>query len=285
MVTVIKRRDLVSPTYKYGFARNAAESVAPQDWDGLIALWIPSLGPPGGSTLRDLSGYGHHGAFVADTSWALDAEAGYIVDLDGAGDFIDVVNSAPLRKVQETNAMTVCAWVKHDAGTLTSDRRIVTRWDNNSGSGLEQFILWMDTGGAGDGYAFVISTGSNVIAGTDTTNALTGVWQWVVGTWDGITVRVYTDGVETASTASAGAINDTQRHVEIGAVGGASSVAGLMEDIRIYDRALSPSHILEMYHDHLRIVRRKRRFHGVSEQGVAVENPDARSFFGRILVY
>ena len=47
-----------TPSWKQGFARNAAESDNPGLWVGLRGLWVPALGPTG-LILRDVGGYGH----------------------------------------------------------------------------------------------------------------------------------------------------------------------------------------------------------------------------------
>ena len=94
MVTQV-RTDHPIPSYSQGFARNAAESARPQDWTGLIGFWTPSVGPAGGDTVEDLSGYGHPGTWVnidAGSDYIIDGQLGRLVDLDGVDQRLDVGN-------------------------------------------------------------------------------------------------------------------------------------------------------------------------------------------------
>ena len=82
---------LLIPSYKSGFACNAAESENPNLWKGLVGLWAPSLGPTG-LTLRDQSGYGNHGTLTfmdPATDWVV-SEKGWALDFDGSSDHIKI---------------------------------------------------------------------------------------------------------------------------------------------------------------------------------------------------
>ena len=71
-----------------------------------------------------------------------------------------------------------------------------------------------------------------------------GTWQHIAATYDGTTARYYIDGAQVASrTVNNGAgVSDTWR---IGAYGGSPGgfFDGLIDDVRIYNRALSASEI------------------------------------------
>ena len=68
-----------------------------------------------------------------------------------------------------------------------------------------------------------------------------GGWAHLAFTWDGAVFRLYRDGVA-AGTASATTSFDTG-HVLIGTGPGGLPFTGALDDIRIYDRALSPEEI------------------------------------------
>ncbi len=71
-----------------------------------------------------------------------------------------------------------------------------------------------------------------------------GQWQHVAATYDGTTARIYIDGVQTASTTFTGNVGDSNTW-RIGAYGSPAGgfFDGLVDNVRVYDRALSPSEI------------------------------------------
>jgi hypothetical protein len=71
-----------------------------------------------------------------------------------------------------------------------------------------------------------------------------GVWQHVAATYDGTTARFYLDGVEVASAPFIGLVG-TANTWRIGAYGSTPSgfFDGVIDNVRIYDRALSPGEI------------------------------------------
>jgi concanavalin A-like lectin/glucanase superfamily protein len=80
---------------------------------------------------------------------------------------------------------------------------------------------------------------------TDTTS-----WHFVVGTWDGSTQRLYIDGVQDPSTISwSGSLLTTTNTFSIGRLGGLDLYyfAGLIDDVRVYNRALSATEVAGLY--------------------------------------
>jgi len=78
-------------------------------------------------------------------------------------------------------------------------------------------------------------------------------WHHVVGTWNGITLRIYIDGVlNNTYNPGSSPINNTQYHFQVGAFGPPSAglqqvIQGLIDEVRIYNRALSDSEIKVLY--------------------------------------
>jgi hypothetical protein len=80
------------------------------------------------------------------------------------------------------------------------------------------------------------------------------VWTHVAGTWDGTTLRAYMNSVEVATGTPGSALPSTSiDSYRIGSrhdSGGFSTFfPGSMEEVRIYDRALTPSEIASLYRD------------------------------------
>ena len=67
-----------------------------------------------------------------------------------------------------------------------------------------------------------------------------GQWQHLAATYDGTTARYYIDGTQVASRAVTGGVGDSDTW-RIGAYGSSPGgfFDGLIDDVRIYDRALS----------------------------------------------
>ncbi len=87
--------------------------------------------------------------------------------------------------------------------------------------------------------------GGEMITGLDGTPIPTNAWSHFAIVWDGTTQFAYVNGVETESEA--GDIDFDTRDITIGADDNTGVVdlpfPGMVDDIRIYDRALEPSEI------------------------------------------
>ena len=76
--------------------------------------------------------------------------------------------------------------------------------------------------------------------------------QWVLGTatYDGATMRVYLNGVEGGSQSLVTTITASDHPLYIGAISSPTcSFHGMMDDIRIYNRALSANEVMQLYRE------------------------------------
>ncbi len=88
----------------------------------------------------------------------------------------------------------------------------------------------------------------------DTTQPLTAnIWYHLVGTFDGNTLKIYIDGVEESSKSiSNSGISQTQHELYIGTdpySANQNFVTGRMDDLRLYNRALSNSEIQSLFNE------------------------------------
>ena len=79
-----------------------------------------------------------------------------------------------------------------------------------------------------------------------------GVWHHLAGTYDGSAARLYIDGVEVSETAASGSISTISTGDLI--IGGQYNSTsnedffhGLIDDVRVYYRALSGVEVLQLY--------------------------------------
>ena len=73
----------------------------------------------------------------------------------------------------------------------------------------------------------------------------TGRWVHLAGTFDGTTMRLYMDGQEVGSMERPGKIGHNDRHIILGnyEVDHAAHFTGILDEVRLYNRALSPEEI------------------------------------------
>jgi len=128
------------------------------------------------------------------------------------------------------NAITVCAFVWHDAFRSGQVERYVTM-------APEVAVIRKEVDGR---LHFYIKTDDN-LRHLWVSDVLTeGQWHHVAGTWDGLTQRLYIDSVEIASQTPGGVLGDTSSVV---VSSGDEPLNGKLDEIRIYSRALMEQEI------------------------------------------
>jgi Concanavalin A-like lectin/glucanases superfamily/F5/8 type C domain len=201
----------------------AAGAVMAQSDPALVGWWKFDEGA--GTTATDSSGNGPDIELV-DTTW----EAGMIggaVHFHGAGYGSDTSFSF------SENAITVCAWVWHDA-FMTGVERYVTM-------GPEAAVLRRNSDGRLHFYVTVGGAFSHIYVSDVLTE---GEWLYVAGTWDGDTQRLYLDGAEIASLTPSGVLTGGTM-IRLSSPDG-EPLNGMLDDARIYSRALSQPEIMTL---------------------------------------
>ncbi|RYD66045.1 MAG: LamG domain-containing protein [Verrucomicrobiaceae bacterium] len=144
-----------------------------------------------------------------------------------------------------TPSVTIMGWVRT---TMTSTamqsamQRIASRYLSGA-TANEQYGIDIYMGMP----RFLVGTTSTVSAVQGTSMVSTGVWTHVCGTYDGSTMLIYQDGQLVGSLARSGTITSSTGVFSFGADynGSAASeyLQGSLEDIRIYNRALSQGEV------------------------------------------
>jgi hypothetical protein len=201
----------------------------------LVAFW--KMDETAGTIAADSSGHGNDGTLTNGPTWV----AGYLkgaLQLDGTDDYVECGNDASLNM---TSQITLAAWIKPNAAGNGQHQHYVTKGDmcyalKHNQSNYMEFNIY-------DGTWYTAR-------GPAVTSAFNGTWHHVAGTYDGTTLRIYVDG-ELQPTYGAeshvGVIANTATSVSIGRdndSGGRRYYNGLIDDVRIYDRALSDAEIL-----------------------------------------
>jgi glucose/arabinose dehydrogenase len=197
---------------------------------GLVAAYNFDAGS--GSTLADVSGKNHPGT-ISGASWNAAGKTGGALSFDGVNDSVSIADANDL---DLTTGMTVEAWLRPSA--LGNAWRMVALKEN---AGAMTYALYAstDTGRP---------TGQANVGGERDARAATALptatWSHLAVTYDGTTVRLYVNGTQAATRTAGGAMSVSTRPLKIGgnAVWG-EWYAGLLDDVRVYNRALTATEI------------------------------------------
>jgi hypothetical protein len=199
----------------------------------LAAYWKFDDGA--GSVAVDATGNGNDGEFVGDPKW-VPGKLGGALEFDG-DDYLNCGNGPSL---QITEQITIAFWFKVEAFQNT--------WEAFMAKGDDSYRTSRG-GGTGDATHMGIS-GTSVGGGNGWFNGTVIVtdnqWHHMTATYDGTAGRIYIDGVLDVTSEGTGQINESTYDLWIGANSQQSGrfFHGLLDDMRIYSRALSEVEIL-----------------------------------------
>jgi len=224
-----------------------------------------------GNLTYDISGHGNHGTLknmlpnTQGSKWQGSRFGGGLA-FDGDNDYVDCGNPSSL---DIPDSISIAAWVR-------SDGDIHGRIASKHGGGSYGWLLARiaDT----DAVEWQISTtGSNWNGGSASANSFEiGVWYQITANYDGSYMRVYINGIEDTSgdfpVALSGSINIAPGPTLIGNdqfKPTEHEFDGIMDEVRIYNRALSTEEIKQLYHDPFCNLLQVPAWHGYSPVVVA----------------
>lgn len=193
-----------------------------------------------GTVANDFSGNNNHGTLVNGPVWNASGKFGSAISFDGSNDLVNIADAASL---DLTNGMTLEAWV--NPTVLTGFRNVISKERTTNA------------------FAYVLSANNNAsnvnnqrpnsrIRTGSTNRTVNGnvklplnTWTHIASTYDGANFRFFINGVQVSSIAATGNIPITTNMLRIGGSPnlGAQYFAGLIDEVRIYNRALSQSEI------------------------------------------
>jgi len=190
--------------------------------------------PRTGTTWYDRSGKGNNGTLTNGPIYLF--EKGGVIDFDGTDDYVSVGDSGDF---DFTSAMTIELWTYVTSFDAGGSMFICQQ----SGASYGGFEFWSQTSGT---IAFNKNASVNLVA-TGTGKFTLNTWKHLVCTADGTTARIYVDG-ELVASNSAGLPDNVNGNLRIGdwPLSG-YRVNGQLPLIKMYNRALSPSEVLENY--------------------------------------
>ena len=197
---------------------------------GLVAGY--AFQEAGGSSATDASGFGNDGSLSGATR-TTSGKYGSALLFDGVDDLVVIPDSNSL---DLTLGMTLEAWVYPSA--------VMSYWRSILHKQVDAYFLHANStanrpmvGGIFGGSCCTILQGTSALPANQ--------WTHLAGTYDGATLRLYVNGVQQASQARTGSLEVNGFPVHLGGNTYAPSehFSGRIDEVRIYNRALSVSEI------------------------------------------
>ncbi len=214
--------------------------------EGLVAYW--DMDESSGQIVYDRSNYANNGtrgatigASTDDPSWDK-GKIGGGLSFDGTGDYVNY----DVNLLDGAVAGTISMWFKRGAWTES----YTTLLTKSNGGGWANNHIQISRVASTDTINLTIS--DNVLSTTDSVKTGTinaGQWYYITMTWDGANLIGYVDGVEVGryATSIIVASDSTLFAIGKGAVGTNRFFNGLIDEVRIYNRALSVEEIRYQY--------------------------------------
>lgn len=205
--------------------------------DGLIGWW--KLDDAAGSTAVDSSGSNHDGTLVGPPTWV----AGKI---NGALDFDEDEVVVPHHADFNLVHFTISTWARPSVLSSSTGRVLVQKWEG-SGASTQcwYFALFSDK----IRFVFHDSDGTrhdvdrNITLSTDT-------YYNVAVTYDGSAIRLYVNATQVGADYPFSGSFYVYTGADVRIAYSAAAIwmfAGILDDLRIYDRALSGAEISTLY--------------------------------------
>ncbi|MGI6606595.1 MAG: LamG-like jellyroll fold domain-containing protein [Peptococcia bacterium] len=198
----------------------------------LVGRW--SFDEGCGTAAADTSGNNLNGV-INGATW-VDGKVGKALKFDGVNDYVEIPYDPILNP---TKAITIEAWI--NPCSTAADQRILSKspYPNNDYSMIR----------ASNNRVLVsMKMGETVQSAYSPANAVpVGSWTHVVGTYDGQRMRLYINGTQVNSFAVCGEINAHETPLMIGKNATSAYFKGMVDEVCIYDKALTANEILSHY--------------------------------------
>ena len=209
----------------------------------LVGWWTFNDGT--GANATDSSQYGNNGTLSSPSpTWVAgdgETDESHALSFDGSNDYVSIPSSNSINSIAGTNQeVTVSVWINISASTPINIWQPIVTMNNWSLMMTADNLLTFTTSNSyyetNNGFPFKPD----------------GKWHMITATFNGTTdsmIRIYQDGVLMRSYYG-GALSSSSLNLFIGEGSGNNSwekFQGSMDDVRIYNRALSASDIAQLY--------------------------------------
>ncbi len=224
----------------YAQTIHAATIVKPANNLGLVGYW--SLNEGTSTIATDFSGNGNTSTLTnmdANTDW-VNGKRGKALDFDGTNDYVNIPSNLGLT----TYPITISAWAKSSATNSGLPHTAVALADTASSNRM--FAIGFST----TTKAFIRIGNIAAYFYDGSQDVIDGKWHHLVGVFNSATdIRLYVDGVLDKSLTTEG-YGIGFNNVNIGRIGRVSPFGymnGQVDEVRIYNRALSLTEIKSLY--------------------------------------
>ena len=204
--------------------------------------------------VADSSGNGYNGTISGTSSYVNDRNGNASAALNSTAtnspgnNYVSAGNPAKIQQL--TNRISISMWIFQQQsyfgdGVNSGHTPLVNRWN---GSGLYMGLIATTPGNPQNRVRWRI----NGTAINSNTNVPLLKWTHVVCTYDGATIRIYQNGVQTGSTGFTGTITNNALNLMIGRQAdgnGEITFRGHYDQLRIYNRALNLSEVQTLYNN------------------------------------
>ncbi len=205
-------------------------TMLPDPAASLVAAY--SFDEGSGTTVTDASGNNNTGT-ISGATWTTAGKFGGALVFDGTSAKVTIPDAPSLRL---TTDMTLEAWVKPSTVTAA--------WRDVIYKGNDNYLLEGTAPNGGGVPAGGGTFGANFVATYGTAPLAVNTWTHLALTYNGATLRLYVNGVQVASQAQTGNLVTSANPLQIGgdSIFG-QYFQGTIDEVRIYNQALSPSEI------------------------------------------
>ncbi len=205
---------------------------------GLVGEWKFDEDIGTTSTLTyDATGNGDDGTLVSSPTRATSTcKIANCLVFNGSN-YVSIPNSTTL---ELRNAISIAAWVNPAISTTSTQLAIAGKSSEAIlalSYGQSRFTVWAGAGG------YSQAMGGTVLPAN--------MWYHIVGTFDGSQIKIYENGVLKNTTSYSASIADTTNAPYIGTAGGYQFFSGPIDDVRIYNRALSAYEVGQLYNSNI----------------------------------
>ncbi|HUV65908.1 MAG TPA: LamG domain-containing protein, partial [Sedimentisphaerales bacterium] len=205
---------------------------------GLVGHWTFDEGS--GTVAADSSGKGNNGTILGNATWVAGRIGSGALSFDASDDIV-MVGDNPSLDIED--ALTICLWVK--APDVVTPNHMVTKQPSGSAAtnypGNYEFRIKSNT----IQFLHQTSQGTDYSLYQSASQITAGEWHHAaVSIVEGGLVELYLDGVSAGSVAQTGTfgiLNDDS--LRIGGRKDSKFFNGILDDVYIYDRALTPEQI------------------------------------------
>jgi hypothetical protein len=238
---------------------NSSGSIS-KNTSGLVGYWPFGQRDIAGITAYDMSGQGNIGTLANGISRVV-GKIGQALGFDGSDDFVTMGNTLDF---DGSAPFSIAAWVKTNSADPATDMKIVSKRDHSSP--FRGYALEVRGTSGGNPYRLALTNTNN----TNDLRAFFGSvsdsgWHYVVATYDGNKdisgIRGYVDGREQVVTNNSNTLTGTVANsfaFNIGSTNDTNSnpFAGALDEVRMYNRVLSPAEIKNLYNSSIAVTQR-----------------------------